>query len=98
METFYSRNDLSDLITNIKWCLQNKNEAKKIAENAYEFSKKYLTRDACYYRWNKIIGDEIKKVSLTHNYKRIRMLTNYQKIYFYYGFKGGIMHHGCKDK
>lgn len=54
------KSDLSDLIKIVKWCLENENHAKKIAENAYQFSTKYLTRQSCYYRWNQIINNEIK--------------------------------------
>jgi len=49
------KRDLSDLVEKAKWCIENYDKAKQIAENAYEFSKKYLTRDACYEQWNKII-------------------------------------------
>jgi hypothetical protein len=50
------KRDLSDLIEKTKWCMENYDtEAKQIAENAYNFSKMYLTRDACYGQWNKII-------------------------------------------
>jgi len=48
-------NDCSDLIDKIRWALNNTEAATKIAENAYEFSQKYLTREACYTQWNKII-------------------------------------------
>ena len=58
------KNDLSDLVTNIKWCLQNKNKAIEIAENAYDFSKKYLTREACYNRWDEIISNKIIRTDL----------------------------------
>jgi hypothetical protein len=49
------KRDLSDLIEKTKWCLENYNEALKIAENAYEFSKIHLTREACLDKWNNII-------------------------------------------
>lgn len=51
------KRDLSDLIEKTKWCLNNYNKALDIANNAYEFSKLYLTRDACYNKWNNIISD-----------------------------------------
>jgi hypothetical protein len=50
------KRDLSDLVEKTKWCLDNYDKALKIAENAYEFSKIYLTRDACYKQWDKIIN------------------------------------------
>lgn len=49
------KRDLSDLVEKAKWCIDNYDKAKQIAENAYEFSKIYLTREACYKQWNKII-------------------------------------------
>jgi hypothetical protein len=55
------KRDLSDLIEKTKWCLDNYDEALQIAENAYNFSKLYLTRDACYDKWNEIISNHISK-------------------------------------
>ena len=49
------KRDLSDLVEKTQWCLTNYCKALQIAENAFEFSKKYLTRDACFEQWNKII-------------------------------------------
>jgi len=49
------KRDLSDLVEKTEWCINNYDKAVKIAENAYKFSKVYLTRDACYKQWNKII-------------------------------------------
>ena len=46
---------LTDLIEKTKWCLNNYDKALIIAENAFQFSKLYLTRDACYEKWNSII-------------------------------------------
>jgi hypothetical protein len=49
------KRDLSDLIEKTKWCLDNYDKALIISENAFNFSKLYLTRDACYDKWNSII-------------------------------------------
>jgi hypothetical protein len=49
------KRDLSDLVEKTKWCIDNYDEAYKIAENAYNFSRIYLTREACYKQWNTII-------------------------------------------
>lgn len=49
------KRDLSDLIEKTQWCLENYSEALRIAENAYEFSNKYLTREACYLQWDKMV-------------------------------------------
>jgi hypothetical protein len=39
------KSDLSDLIEQIKWCKQNDNKCKIIAQNAIIFAKKYLCKD-----------------------------------------------------
>lgn len=49
------KRDLSDLIEKTKWSLDNYDKALIIAENAFQFSKLHLTRDACYDKWNNII-------------------------------------------
>ena len=49
------KRDLSDLIEKTKWCSDNYDKALIIAENAFQFSQSYLTRDACYDKWNHII-------------------------------------------
>jgi len=53
------KRDLSDLIEKTKWCLDNYDKALIIAENAFQFSKLHLTRDACYDKWNDIICKHI---------------------------------------
>lgn len=53
------KRDLSDLVEKTQWCLNNNSEALKIAENAHQFAKTYLTREACYAQWNKIITKHI---------------------------------------
>lgn len=55
--------DLSDLVEKTKWCLENYEKALTIAENAYQFSKKYLSRAACFNQWNTIINKHIIKNS-----------------------------------
>jgi hypothetical protein len=37
--------DLSNLIDQIKWCINNDDKCKKIASNSYNFYKKYLEKD-----------------------------------------------------
>ena len=39
------KRDLSDLITKIKWCLDNYEEAKKIGNNGQQFALNYLKRE-----------------------------------------------------
>jgi len=52
------KRDMSDLVEKVTWVLHNYTEAQRIAERAYEFSQCYLTRDACYARWNHILGTD----------------------------------------
>lgn len=40
--------EMTDLVEKTKWCMDNYEKACEIAKNAFEFSKKYLTRDYCY--------------------------------------------------
>ena len=40
--------NLDDLIDKIKWCIDNDNKCKTIADNGYSFYKKYLKREAIY--------------------------------------------------
>jgi len=49
------KRDLSDLVIKTMWCINNQEKAQEIANNALEFSKTYLTREACYSKWNEII-------------------------------------------
>ena len=56
------KRDLSDLIEKTKWCIDNYDKALQIAENAYQFSKIHLTRNACYEKWNNVIMDISKKI------------------------------------
>jgi hypothetical protein len=51
------KRDLSDLVEKTEWINNNYDIALLIADNAYNFSKKYLTREGCYEQWNKIINN-----------------------------------------
>jgi len=42
------KRELSYLIEKTKWCIDNYDKGLQIAENPYQFSKLYLTRNACY--------------------------------------------------
>ena len=54
------KRDLSDLIEKTNWCLDNYDKALIIAENAFQFSKLHLTRDAVYDKWNDIVTSKYK--------------------------------------
>ena len=49
------KRDMSDLVEKTQWCFDNYGKALAIAENAYNFSKQHLTREACYAQWNKVV-------------------------------------------
>lgn len=55
------RGDLSDLLEKTHWVMNNYDKACIIAENAFEFSKIHLTREACYKQWDLIITDFMSK-------------------------------------
>lgn len=40
------KSDLSDLFEKIKWCRENDSKCQEIAKNAYDFSKKYLSKES----------------------------------------------------
>ena len=53
--------DLSNLYERTKWIMDNPEKATEITNNAFEFCKKYLTREASYKRWNEVILRHIAK-------------------------------------
>jgi len=53
------KRDLSDLVEKTQWCLENYDQARVIADNAVQFSKAFLSRDACYQQWNTIIINHV---------------------------------------
>ena len=56
------KEDLSDLIDRIKWCIDNDSLCKKIANNALKFYEKYLTKDAILnYMQTKLLDIHINK-------------------------------------
>ena len=61
------KSDLSDLYEKIKWCKKNDDKCKKIAENAYSFYKKYLTKDGIL-DYLQMLMYTIKNQCCTYNY------------------------------
>lgn len=61
------REDLSDLLDQIKWCKENDQKCKKIAENAVEFASKYLTKDGILDYLQNLLY-ELKKINGTYIY------------------------------
>lgn len=64
------KSDLSDLIEKIKWCKQNDETCCKIAKNAKQFAKKYLSKDGVLDYLQKLLY-EIKKVNGFYLYDEI---------------------------
>jgi hypothetical protein len=56
------KRDLTDLVEKAQWCVDNYDKALQIAENAYQFSQTYLTRDACFAQWDKTIKYHLNDV------------------------------------
>ena len=51
------KHDLSDLVEKTLWINNNYELALNIAQNAFGFANIYLSRDACYEKWNEIISE-----------------------------------------
>jgi hypothetical protein len=63
------KRDMSDLVEKTKWCMDNYEKALQIAENAYQFCTRHLTRIACYEQWNRVIGGIIQKRLAAERYE-----------------------------
>ena len=63
------KNDLEDLISQIKWCQENDLKCKKIAENALQFHKEYLSKDS-------ILNYMQKKLCMIHTNKNLKNLLD----------------------
>ena len=66
------KNDLSDLVTKIKWCIDNDDKCKKIAKNALDFYNKYLTKNSMLDYLESLLN-KLKKHTgyYIHNYQNI---------------------------
>ena len=71
--------NLDNLIDQIKWCIKNDDKCKKIADNAYSFYNKYLTKDGIYdylqYITHKI---SIRDIDLPKYKQHIAIVTIYR--------------------
>lgn len=73
------KQDLSDLIEQIKWCIANDSECKKIASNALEFYKKYLEKDGVFDYMQKILNTISPKSLKFKKYnQKIAIITIYR--------------------
>jgi hypothetical protein len=67
-------NDLSDIITKIKWCRDNDDKCKEIASNAREFYNKYLSKKSIFDYMQKLLVN-LKKHTGTYIYNYIKPLN-----------------------
>ncbi len=49
------KRDLSDLMERVEWLFANPERAQAIADAAFAFAQKHLTRDAAYAQWDRVI-------------------------------------------
>ena len=73
------KSDLSDLIDQIKWCVENDDKCKKIAFNGLNFYSKYLVLDGMYdYMQNILTKIALKPLGLTKYKQRIGIISIYR--------------------
>ena len=73
------KNDLSDLIEQIKWCKNNDDECKKISENGVKFFNTYLNKDGIYDYVQQLLHQITpKNLSLPKYNKKIGIITIYR--------------------
>ena len=69
------KKDLSDLIDIIQWCIKHDKECSKIAENAYTFYEKYLTKDGIF----DYLQHKMNTIYLNRNLKNPLVLKKVKK-------------------
>lgn len=71
--------DLSNLIDQIKWCRENDDKCKKIAENSYLFYKKYLEKEGVYNYYSELLHKICpKNLNFKQYNKKIGIITIYR--------------------
>jgi hypothetical protein len=71
--------DLSNLIDQIKWCINNDDKCKKIAINSYNFYKKYLEKDGILdYMQDILYKIQFKSLDFKRYKERIGIITIYR--------------------
>ena len=72
--------DLSNLVKMIQWCRENDDKCKEIAENGYNFYKKYLEKDGIFdYLQYILYRTQFKSLNLPfHNQSSIALITVYR--------------------
>ena len=100
--------NLDDLIDKIKWCRENDSKCKEIANNAYKFYLKYLTKDGIFDYMQYILSKiSLNSLNLKTYKKNIAIITIFrndinntrleQKKKFLY-FMNKILHQICDYK
>ena len=69
------KEDLSDIIQIIQWCKNNDEKCKKIADNAMEFFKKYLSKDGIL----NYLQEKLINISLNKKIKNLLDIKKYKK-------------------
>jgi hypothetical protein len=73
------KEDLSDLIDQIKWCIANDDKCKKIAENGLEFFNTYLNKNGIFDYVQQLLNQITPKTLNFKNYKKkIGIVTIYR--------------------
>jgi hypothetical protein len=67
------KRDLSDLVEKAHWCLNNNTQVAKIAENAYNFACKYLTRESAFAKWNDVMLKHIASTAPKYSITTIQL-------------------------
>jgi hypothetical protein len=75
------KRDLSDLITQINWCINNDDKCKKIAENARDFYDEYLTEKGIYDYMQKVLSQiSFKSLNLETYSMNIAIILVYRNV------------------
>jgi len=72
------KSDLSDLVEKIKWCKSHDSKCQKIAQNAMDFAKTYLTKDGILDYLQKLLYD-LKKVNGVYLYNSVPLMKIQEK-------------------
>ena len=74
------KEDLSDLIEVVKWCRKNDDKCMKIAENAFEFFNKYLSKQGIFDYLQKLLVDTKKQTGkyLYNTLTPLQAMINYE--------------------
>ena len=76
-------NDLSDLVEKIIWCINNDKKCQQIAQNAFSFYEKYLSKNSILDFYQKTLIELKKNIgNYIYNYKSIRAFQIEEELNF----------------